>query len=344
MRTFQWPNKRDDPSPKGFRAQAFTGKHMERDESSKLNLTMGHVMSLARVIVPLLSPLIGEKKCPVWLTLCLHSKVLVWLLRSSFMEDELLELQRLLLQHATLLAKVHPQLALKPKWHFCLHAVDEIRKYGPPRCTWTLKFENKHQQVKAALPTMNFKSTIQTVGELGSMWLAMSAREQRTQSADFCISRVSIVYGKKTMTVHVTAPSPYVDIFHRAGASNDVLDFGLYSTIVSARLRGHRYEIGSGVFLPSTRLGESDQFGKITTIMMSTDEEECVLIAVPMLLKAPESDFEPNTCIEFDPIGSIPQVYAIFVSKAPLLTLAHIFPQPRSSRTPGDGSAWVILH
>ena len=65
------------------------------------------------------------------------------------------------------------------------------------------------------------------------------------------------------------------------------------------RLRGHRYEIGSGVFLPSMRMGVRDRFGKITTIMMSTNEEECVLI--PMLLEAPESDAKLMTCVVIDP-------------------------------------------
>ena len=348
MRAFEWPNKTDDPRPKGFRAQAFTGTDMEKDESTKLNLTMGHVMSLARVIVPLLSPLIGYKECPVWVTLCLHSKVLVWLLRSSFMEDELLELQRLLIQNAYLLAMVHPKLARKPKWHFCLHAVDEIRKYGPPRCTWTMKFENKHQQVKAALPLINFKSTVVTVAEIASMWLAMSspitAPNQRTQSVDFCISKVSIIYGYKQVTIHVTGTSPYVGIFHVAGAPKEVLDFGEYVSIVSVRLRGHRYEIGSGVFLPSMRRGVKDRFGKITTIMMSTNEEECVLIAVPMLLEAPESDAEQMTCVVIDPTSPASNVFAIFVSNEPFLTLAHIFPKPLSSPACCDRSSWVILH
>ena len=350
MQKFKWPNMMDDTRPKGFRATAFEGPDMEKDASSQLNMTMGHVMSFARVLVALLTPLIGNKSCPIWQTLCLHSKVLVWLLRSSFMEEELVELQRLVLLHATMQAKYHPMLAGKPKWHMCLHAVHEIRKFGPPRGVWTLKFENKHQQVKAALPLMNFKSLIKTVGELSSMWLAMNAplvttssicneKSQRTQSADFCISRVSIIYGSNPKTVQVSAKSPYVDIFHRAGAPKDICDFGCFVSTQSVRLRGHRYNIGSGIFLPSMRRGESDRFGRITTILMSQDEEQCVLLALPMLLKAPESDFESNTCLSLDPTSPTSKVFAIFVSDEPAMSVAHIFPKPHTSST-----SWVILH
>jgi len=87
--------------------------------------------------------------------------------------------------------------------------------------------------------------------------------------------------------------------------------------------------------------GVKDRFGKI---MMSTNEEKCVLIAVPMLLEAPESDAEQMTCVVIDPTSPASNVFAIFVSNEPFLTLAHIFPQPVSSTARCDRSSWVILH
>ena len=203
---------------------------------------------------------------------------------------------------------------------------------------------------------MNFKSLIKTVGELASMWLALTAplktstvssqHNQRTQSTDFCISKPSIVYGSQPTTLDISAKSPYVGIFHRGGASKEICNFGSFVTVQSVRLRGHRYCVGSGMFIPSMRRGEVDRFGRITTILMSQDEERCVLIGVPMLLKAPESDYELSTCIALDPTSTISNVFAIFVSEEPALSLAHIFPKPRalSSSGPWKITSWVILH
>lgn len=47
-----------------------------------------------------------------------------------------------------LFSTVFPHCRMTPKFHYLIHYPSEMRKHGPLRHVWTLRFENKHQELK----------------------------------------------------------------------------------------------------------------------------------------------------------------------------------------------------
>ena len=171
----EWPWKETTSSgaPKPFAAKVFEGDP-EIAKSTRLCLTCAQVMQLALVLVPLLTqgdfPLLDLSEVdPVFTSLALHCKVLALCLKDRYSLAEVKHLQVMILEQHILLKHVHPKLANRHKFHFTLHIPSQILAFGPPRTYWCMRFEATHQEIKALLPLMNFKSLPRTVCELVSL-------------------------------------------------------------------------------------------------------------------------------------------------------------------------------
>ena len=312
---FKFPNKAREPPPKGIHKKAVSGKSagkdIEDDKSSALCLTMAQAQAVARFIVPLLEPLITDKTCQIWTCLKLHARLVTLLLLPSFSTADLEQIQSLIIKHAELAAKVHPKLAKKPKWHMSLHAVAEIRRFGPPRSTWTMKFEMKHQQLKKALSLFNFKNVPLTAARLGAWWLAldspppnaaalMKAYEEPTTSSDFCIMRLSVERLWPHSVVSIKGEHPFVTVLHRSGARDDIDDFGEFLPIKRMRVYGQIVEASQNCCVKIQKEG-GIMCGHVCGLLLSTDREQCLLHLQPMRVLQAQDDASPEVIMHTEP-------------------------------------------
>ena len=171
----EWPWKEttSNTAPRPLRARAFEGDP-EEAKSTRLCLTCAQVMQVALVLVPLLTrgdrPLVDMSEGDEVVTsLALHCKVLALCLKDEYSLAEIRHLQVLMLEQHLLLKKVHPKLAKRHKFHFTLHIPSQILQFGPPRTYWCMRFEAKHQEIKALLPLLNFVNLPKAVCEMMSM-------------------------------------------------------------------------------------------------------------------------------------------------------------------------------
>ena len=168
-----WMETTSNTAPRPLRSKAFEGDP-EEAKSTRLCLTCAQVMQLALVLVPLLTrgdnPLLDLSEVDeVFTSLALHCKVLALCLKDKFSLAEVRHLQVLMLEQHILLKKVHPKLAKRHKFHFTLHIPSQILAFGPPRTYWCMRFEAKHQEIKALLPLLNFVNLPKAVCKLSSM-------------------------------------------------------------------------------------------------------------------------------------------------------------------------------
>lgn len=86
--------------------------------------------------------------CPVWkFLLNLHTLMDTCLL-SSFKESDLQLLNKLVKYHNKVYVELFGQ-HLKPKAHFLTHYVTVIKRLGPLKFLWCLRYEAKHKELKA---------------------------------------------------------------------------------------------------------------------------------------------------------------------------------------------------
>lgn len=54
------------------------------------------------------------------------------------------ELHQLISSHHHKFQEIFPSETITPKFHYCLHIPEQIRRFGPGRNQWCLRFEGKH--------------------------------------------------------------------------------------------------------------------------------------------------------------------------------------------------------
>lgn len=94
---------------------------------------------------------------PVWLSWQAHMDYFLRLLQVSYTEHDLQVLEMKIKEAHKKFLEV-PEFAdlWLPKHHFTLHFPDDIRRFGPPRFYWCMRFEAKNQECKRAACTGNF--------------------------------------------------------------------------------------------------------------------------------------------------------------------------------------------
>lgn len=104
------------------------------------------------------------ENCKVWeMLLCLR-KIVSIVIAFKISIDQVSVLKDLIEQYIEMRIKNFPDTPLRPKHHFLLHYPFLIRKFGPLRHLWTLRFESKHKYFKNIIRHCpNFKNVLKTL-------------------------------------------------------------------------------------------------------------------------------------------------------------------------------------
>lgn len=132
---------------------------------SALKWTAGQMIHISVASLGFLGPLLSDdaKKHTVWLSWVAHIEYFVMLMQTSFTQNNLDVLQQKIIYAHKLFLKVpeFTQLWI-PKHHYALHFVEDMRRFGPARFYWCMRFEAKNQEFKKAALTGNFKEVPRT--------------------------------------------------------------------------------------------------------------------------------------------------------------------------------------
>lgn len=109
-------------------------------------------MSECWTLLRLLPLMIGHlvPNCSEWSLLILFVRIVEVIVSPSVNEAELVLLQSHIEMFLRGVVSIFGK-DITPKMHFMLHYADEVRKHGPLRMLWTLRFEQKHQTMKRLL-------------------------------------------------------------------------------------------------------------------------------------------------------------------------------------------------
>lgn len=148
----------------------------------------------------------AQKEDPVWLSWLAHVDYFVCLMQTSFTEQQLDELDRKIIHaHTLFLGVTEFQQLWLPKHHFALHFVEDVRRFGPPRSYWCMRFEAKNQEFKKAALMGNFRNVPKTIV---SFWAARSGERLRRVSVDNKHSQLATLNrGSATYVVEQLTPN-----------------------------------------------------------------------------------------------------------------------------------------
>lgn len=80
--------------------------------------------------------------------------------KSSFLEEDLKTLQNVIEVHNKEFLKLFRPHTLPPKFHHMTHYVRVIKESGPLKNLWSMRFESKHQSIKAQAKVMHSRRNI----------------------------------------------------------------------------------------------------------------------------------------------------------------------------------------
>lgn len=112
------------------------------------------MMTLVKFLPFILQPLL-PKSHELYLFSLIMTDILDMILKTSFNQDDLIRLRRLITSHNQQFLRLfkssdpNKPKTLPPKGHYILHYVTVIENIGPVKYLWSMRFESKHQQLKA---------------------------------------------------------------------------------------------------------------------------------------------------------------------------------------------------
>ena len=119
----------------------------------------------------------NQKQSQVWQLALLTCKIARLLWQRSFSTEDLLQLDKSIWLHDTLiLGSPFLQHLWKPKNHYLSHIPLEILLWGPPRTYWCMAFEHENQSVKHGTQG-NFANPVWSAAESKSLRVALVAEE-----------------------------------------------------------------------------------------------------------------------------------------------------------------------
>lgn len=99
-----------------------------------------------------------QKAHPVWQSWVAHVDYFLELMQVSFTDASLSVLEaKIVRAHKLFQAVPEFDKLWTPKHHFSLHFVEDIRRFGPLRHVWCMRFESKNQEHKRAARTGNYR-------------------------------------------------------------------------------------------------------------------------------------------------------------------------------------------
>jgi hypothetical protein len=166
-----------------------------------------HSLEILRPLLP--SSAFESAEYKAWAA---HVRYFAALMKSSFTDTSIAELDRLIYCAQTMFLKIAAYSALwKPKNHFAQHFPQDIRRFGPPRTFWCMRFEAKNQEHKCAAKTGNFKNT---PGTVATFWAERSAfrlskKRKRTEEVSNGALRYEGIELHAGMWVRIHRSGPY---------------------------------------------------------------------------------------------------------------------------------------
>ncbi|XP_055907606.1 uncharacterized protein LOC129942617 [Eupeodes corollae] len=122
---------------------------MKRLKSFNLKMTASEVLCFLHFLPLMVGDLIDPKNS-YWILLAKLVKMFDLLFKTQFSENDLITLRKLITEHHTHYVKLFGP-TLKPKHHFLVHYPTAIKKCGPLKYVWVMRFEAKHKEGKAYL-------------------------------------------------------------------------------------------------------------------------------------------------------------------------------------------------
>ncbi|XP_058456098.1 uncharacterized protein LOC131433557 isoform X1 [Malaya genurostris] len=174
----------------------------EHIKTSSFKMTAREMMHFLHFFPLIFGDIIPEND-KVWKFVLSLIELADLILLPRFNDELLITLQKQISLHHTLYKELFNE-KLKPKYHILLHYVSTIRKVGPPRYTWSFRFEAFHQ---------SFKQYCRTITSRRNICLTLCIKAGLIFSQDSNNSRFfqqDLNY-KKVATVHL-ANMPYFSL------------------------------------------------------------------------------------------------------------------------------------
>ena len=133
--------------------------------SGKVNIKQSAAMMLTLMrILPMLIGHLIEPDCPYWHLYKLLRQIMDLTMSPIFSVDATYYLESVVSDHHRHFKQLFPNRNITPKHHFMLHYGEAIRRCGPLRHLWCMRFESKHQLAKKVGDlTNNFRNIALTV-------------------------------------------------------------------------------------------------------------------------------------------------------------------------------------
>ncbi len=147
------------------------GQHELKKPNGAMRQTAAQMWCFLRFL-----PIIIGDKIPKgnkhWELLLLLLTCMEFIFSPSITAEATIYLKHLIAEHHTVFLQLHPHLHLKPKHHFLLHYPRAIRKIGPLKQFWTMRFEARHNFFKQLSHIVcNFKNMCKTMAFRNQMML-----------------------------------------------------------------------------------------------------------------------------------------------------------------------------
>lgn len=125
-------------------------------KSVDVKQTCSEAWTLLRLLPLMIAFVTGEERLPVdgqlYVSIISDLIELVQLIMAeTISEADVAGLQNQISDWLLRLREVYPDFHMTPKFHYLVHYPSEIKKHGPPTKYCTIRFESKHQELKAFL-------------------------------------------------------------------------------------------------------------------------------------------------------------------------------------------------
>lgn len=118
---------------------------------------------LVRILPSLIGHLVPEG-CRIWAFYCILREIVDMVFSLKASESQSYYVEALITDHHALLLQLWPEQTLTPKSHILLHYGEAMRRNGPLRLLWCMRFEAKHQIAKRVGDlTNNYRNPCLTV-------------------------------------------------------------------------------------------------------------------------------------------------------------------------------------
>ena len=140
-----------------------------RGESNKLGQSSAQMWLLA-ILLPIMVGSFVPRDDENWGCFILLLRILAITMAHSISNTQVDVLSALIKDHHSTFSQLYPLVSLPPKFHFLVHLPDIIRRFGPPRAYWCMRFEGKNRLFKDMIGH-NFKNIPLTLARQHQEWM-----------------------------------------------------------------------------------------------------------------------------------------------------------------------------